>query len=285
MIEKSTASVDRKAAETRFHDELRGERSGDERLHANDKYYSVTKSSEQFVVDWLGERCRGKKVLDYGCGNGEFTRLLAQGGADAYGIDISPVSVDIARKAAEQQGLAKCATFEVMDAEATEFPDNYFDYVHVGGVLHHLDLMPAYRELARILKPDGAAICAEALKHNPILHLYRKLTPHLRTAWEVEHILGRSEIYSATSYFEEVRVLKCFNLLSIAAAPLRNTPAFKPAVRILEGIDDVLLRLPGLKWQAWIVVFLLAKPKRAPLYEAMAGQGVTTEMPLSRKGI
>ena len=146
MIEKSTSSIDRNVAEARFHDELRGERSGDERYQANDKYYySVGKSSQQFVKGWIGERCKGKKVLDYCCGNGEFTRFLAQAGADAYGIDISPVSVDNARKAAAQQGLANCATFEVLNAEATEFPDNYFDYVHIDGVLHHLDLATSYR--------------------------------------------------------------------------------------------------------------------------------------------
>ncbi len=264
MIEKSTSSsIDRNVAEARFHDELRGERSGGEQYQANDKYYySVGKSSQQFVKGWIGERCKGKKVLDYCCGNGEFTRFLAQAGADAYGIDISPVSVDNARKAAAREGLANCATFEVMNAEATEFPDNYFDYVHIDGVLHHLDLATSYRELARILKADGGVICREALKHNPVFQLYRKLTPHLRTAWEVEHILGKTEIYSASGYFDEVRVLKCFNLLRLASVPLRNTPVFKPVDRILENIDNLILRLPVLKWQAWMAVFLLAKPKR-----------------------
>jgi|SRR5208282_5743725 len=262
MIENSTSRIDRKVTEAQFHDELRGERSGDERYQSNQKYYdSFGKSSQQFVKAWIGERCQGKKVLDYCCGNGEFTRFLAEQGADACGIDISAVSVDNARKAAERQGLANCA-FEVMDAEATEFPDNYFDYAHVDGVLHHLDLATSYRELARILKPDGAVICREALKHNPVFHLYRKLTPHLRTAWEVDHILGKMEIYSATGYFDEVRVLKCFNLLRVAAMPVRNTPAFKPADWILENVDNLLLRLPVLKWQAWMAVFLLAKPKR-----------------------
>jgi len=262
VIENSTTRIDRKVAEAQFHDELRGERSGDETFEANYKYYSVANSSSQFMIDWIGERCRGKRVLDYCCGNGEFARLSAMAGAEAYGIDISSVSVDNARKAAAEQGLAQRVTFQVMDAEATEFPDNYFDYVHVDGVLHHLDLAAAYRELARILKPGGAVICREALKHNPLFHLYRKLTPHLRTAWEVDHILGKTEIYSATSSFEEVRVLKYFNLLSIAAAPLRNTAVFKPVHWILEGIDNGLLRLPVIKWQAWIAVFLLAKPKR-----------------------
>lgn len=52
------------------------------------------------------------------------------------------------------------------------------------------------------------------------------------------------------------------NLVSLAAVPLRNTFLFRPFLRFLEGVDDKLLRLPFIKWQAWIAVFLLAKPKR-----------------------
>jgi len=180
-----------------------------------------------------------------------------------YGIDISPVSIHNATTVVVRKRLSDRVTFRVMDAEATEFTDNYFDYAVVNGVLHHLDLEKAYRELARILKPEGIVIATEALRHNVFIHLYRKMTPHLRTGWETEHILGKKEIEMARQYFDGVEVVKFFHLATIGAVPFRNLPFFDLMRRILEAVDSILLKLPGLKWQAWMVVFLLSHPQES----------------------
>jgi SAM-dependent methyltransferase len=128
-------------------------------------------------------------------------------------------------------------------------------------VLHHLDLDKAYRELARILKAGGEIICTEALRHNQFISVYRKLTPQLRSAWETEHILGRSEIERARRYFDRVDVARFFHLADLAAIPFRNSTVFTPLLRVLESVDGVLLRLPALRWQAWMAVFVLSHPK------------------------
>ena len=102
-------------------------------------------------------------------------------------------------------------------------------------------------------------ICTETLAHNPLIRWYRKSTPHLRTAWEVDHIIGRSSFRIFDKYFGESE-RHFFHLATLAAVPLRTTPLFRPAVAVLRAIDAVLLRLPALKWQAWQVVFMLRKP-------------------------
>ncbi len=89
-------------------------------------------------------------------------------------------------------------------ARRRRFTDTHFDLIVESCVLHHLDLERAYRELARILKSTGEIICLEALRHNVFIHLYRKLTPRLRTAWETDPILGRTEIRMAEKYFNLV---------------------------------------------------------------------------------
>ena len=258
----NAAAVDRKEAEREFHDALRGEFAADKELHANDKFYAIFRSNEEFVEQLIERGCRGKRVLDYCCGYGGTARRLARAGAEAYGIDISPVSVERSQAIAAQEGLSDSVKFMVMDAEATEFPDSFFDLILVNGVLHHLDLLKAYKELARITKPDGIVIATEALRHNLAIHLYRRLTPHLRTAWEVEHILGKSEIFSASRHFNRVEVLKFFHLATLLAVPLRNSALFEPMRRALQALDSILLRLPILKWQAWVAVFMLAAPQK-----------------------
>jgi hypothetical protein len=89
------------------------------------------------------------------------------------------------------------------------------------------------------------------------------MTPHLRTKWEAEHILRKKDIEMAKSYFNRVEILGVFHLATIAAVPFRNLPVFNPILTFLETVDNIFLKLPILKWQAWQVVFILSEPKKA----------------------
>ncbi len=162
---------ERKAIEAQFHDRLREpdliqDPQLNARLTANKKWYSVARKSKGFAESYLRQHCfPGARVLDYACGNGFYTQLMAEAGAAAVGIDISPTSVANAARETEQRGLH--AEFKVMDCESLDFPGRTFDFINVSGVLHHLDLQRAYSELARVLKPSGSVLCVEALRHNP----------------------------------------------------------------------------------------------------------------------
>lgn len=253
---ESSESARRKQCEADFHDHHRD--GGDTR--ANGRFYAIDRANTRYVSNWFRQRAKGARILDFGCGDGGFSFELAGFGAEVHGIDISPVSVDNAQRVASEKGLSDRCTFQVMDAEDLTFPDDYFDYVVILGVLHHVDLGPAYGQLRRILKPSGSIMAVEALKHNPLIHLYRRATPSLRTAWETEHILGKSDIDQAREYFDDVEV-RFFHLATIAAVPFRNTSAFPTLLTALEAIDRALLRIPGLQWQAWMAAFVLSKPK------------------------
>jgi len=233
-----------------------------EQHFSNVKYYSVATGSEKYYQDWLRQRCTpGKKVLDYCCGNGENGIYSAQFGADVIGIDISPQGIENCRLNAVREGVDKNCRFEVMDAEATQFPDNSFDVIVEYGALHHLDYPKAMTELHRIIKPTGEIICVEALRHNPLIHLYRRMTPDLRTAWEVEHILTVQHLDQSREYFEEVNT-KFFHLASLAAVPFRKTSIFKPLRGMLDRIDESILKRPWIGKYAWIMVFTMAKPRK-----------------------
>lgn len=75
--------------------------------------------------------------------------------------------------------------------------------------------------------------------------------------------MGKHEIFAAKSHFEQVQVAKFFHLATIAAVPFRNLHLFEPVRRGLEAVDSLLLRLPGIRWQAWMAVFILSNPKKA----------------------
>src|SRR5579864_6253212 len=237
---------DRKVIEAAFHDKLRDPALRDDpelhaHLTANKKWYTVARKSREFTDTYLRHRSPGSLALDFACGDGYYSLLMAETGADVIGIDISEVSVKIAEREAKARGLR--ASFQVMDCEAMTFPDRIFDLINVNGVLHHMDLSRAYSELARVLKPTGSVLCVEALAHNPVFHAYRKLTPHLRTEFETEHILRRRDVSAARQYFNRVE-WRFFHLASLSAVPFRNSRMFGSLLSTLEAVDSALLSIP-----------------------------------------
>ncbi len=261
MIEES-----RKQKEASFHDKIRNielEKNSKmyEELAIRRRFYCINRKSDDFFKNFIKRNCAGKKILDYCCGEGDITFFLSESGADAVGIDISPVSIEHALKKAKSKNLERKISFRVMDGENLEFENDSFDLIVCSGVLHHLDIEKAYKELSRVIKPDGKIICNEPLIHNPVFQLYRKLTPHLRTEWEVEHILKRKDIKLAEKYFSRVET-KFFHLISFAAVPFLNFPGFSAMLAVLEALDSIILKIPGLKWWAWQAIFILSEPKK-----------------------
>lgn len=254
---------ERKTAEVEFHDFLRSPALQENpelyaKLTSNKKWYSIARKSQAFAKDYLWQHSRGAIALDYACGDGLFAIQMAEAGAEAFGIDISPVSISNATKEAEHRKVS--AKFAVMDCENLEFPDRTFDLINVSGVLHHLDVKRAYSEMARVLKPTGTVLCIEALRHNPVFHAYRMLTPHLRTAYESRHILRRRDVLAAREYFNRIE-WHFFHLASIAAVPFRNSRVFDPVLSALEMVDTALLSISPFCWWAWQIGFVLSEPK------------------------
>lgn len=264
---KRKRHVDRKQEEMAFHDQReRDHRSMTEEewraKYSNKKWYLVTEKSDRYFDDWITQNCQGKTALDFGCGLGGTSLKLAKAGAMVHAIDISPESVNTTRDLLVANGFGDRIKAEVMDAEGTKFPDSFFDIVICAGVLHHMDVTKAFPEIARILKPTGTVMAAEALGYNPIINLYRRMTPKLRTAWEVDHILTMRELKIARQSFNTEKV-KFFHLLAIGGVVFHNTFVFKPMLSMLNAIDDIILRIPGFQLMAWQMIFFLSNPKKS----------------------
>lgn len=130
----------------------------------------------------LSQAVDGLCVLDLGCGKGERSLELLKHGARVCGIDISVNYVAECEQVALKAGFdPNNFEFRAMDAHRLEYPDNMFDLVIGDGILHHLDLQVSTNELLRVLKPGGRMLFKEPLLDNPLLVVFRLLTPHART--------------------------------------------------------------------------------------------------------
>lgn len=109
----------------------------------------------------------GDRVLDFGCGTGWSTLMLARMGMDVVGMDISASALEIARQTAEDaSALQSCAgrppRFELFPGEAIPFDDGYFDAIVVFEAFHHLpNPRRVLGEFARVLAPNSRLGLAE----------------------------------------------------------------------------------------------------------------------------
>jgi ubiquinone/menaquinone biosynthesis C-methylase UbiE len=114
------------------------------------------------------ESLKDRKVLDIACGMGWSTIEMARAGVQVTGIDISTRVIEIARKHIALRNLEAKAEALVMDAQALQFEDESFDFVHAYGCLMHMpDTEKAISEIYRVLRPGGETFGYMYNKNSP----------------------------------------------------------------------------------------------------------------------
>lgn len=107
----------------------------------------------QMVIPRLGQ-LKGLRVVEIGCGRGNFALYLARQGAEVTAMDFSAAAIDIARERSEREQIQ--VNWLVGDAAAIPLPTAAFDLVISCECMEHV---PNYRqmmaELARICRPGG----------------------------------------------------------------------------------------------------------------------------------
>ena len=125
----------------------------DERSRAFRSLHGVNRFRVQLVGEWLGERLRGARVVDLGCGGGLLAQSMLASGASVVGIDLSYASVRAAR-----EHLGGNSLFAQGDACNAPLSSGCADIVLLADVLEHLPTPDAaVHEAARLLRPGGLA--------------------------------------------------------------------------------------------------------------------------------
>jgi SAM-dependent methyltransferase len=97
----------------------------------------------------------GGRVLEDGCGPGQWVRFLCDQGYDAYGVDYSAVAVE--------EGMRRWPGLKLVRADMRQMPfgNGFFDgIVSFGAIEHDIDgPQDALREMRRVLRPGGVLFC------------------------------------------------------------------------------------------------------------------------------
>jgi len=246
----------RHASEESFHD-LKYEDSAYYPYHYRlNPTYVIFQEMKEMV-----RSARGERVLEYGCGEGWTTAELLSLGRHIDSFDISSVALDHASKIVERCNGSERCILKKMAAENLDYPDESFDVIVGFAILHHLDLSKAMPEMYRVMKKGGLAFFAEPLGTNPIINLYRKLTPQYRTADEKPlvlsdfvHYINQFIRFSHNEYYLTA-------LFPIGLAYLHFPDAtinyFNSACRRLD--KRILSRFPTLGRYAWYTIITLEK--------------------------
>lgn len=146
-------------------------------------YRATEDLNKRAILDSIEPRPDGK-LLDCGCGDGEFTRQLADRArvAEAWGVE----TVEHRAAAAERRGI-RIARVDLN--ERLPFDDGAFDIVHANQLLEHLHGTDDFlREVRRLVKPGGYVLLSTnnlASWHNVISLVLGMQPPPMHVSSEV----------------------------------------------------------------------------------------------------
>ncbi|MDI6781199.1 MAG: methyltransferase domain-containing protein [bacterium] len=177
----------------------------------------------------------GMRVLEIGCGTGQYSIMFSQTKAQLFATDISwELLAHVAKKAKKNawQGI-------LCQAEKLPFKDMSFDAVVGNAVLHHLDLSFALQEIKRVLTHKGRFAFAEPNILNPQNMLIKNVK-------FIGRLVGESPDETAFLKWRILRQLREAGFCEPEAIPFDFLHPVVPdnLVRAVSMLGGLLERLP-----------------------------------------
>lgn len=168
----------------------------------------VLPPNETWVRQGLIDSIKGtpRRILDLGCGTGSTTLLLKQAfpQAHVFGLDLSPYMLVMADNKAKTAGLT--LQWRHGDAEATGFPDGYFDLVTASLLFHETPptvTKSILQECFRLLVPGGQVLILDG--NQKTLRQTDWLTDIFEEPYIKEYAAGSVDAWAGAAGFEAVQ--------------------------------------------------------------------------------
>ena len=116
--------------------------------------------NHRYVLDFATRQCADKTdpvILDYGCGSAQTVIAGREQGLNIFGAEVFHRGSEMRNKVAEAGLLGRFVREIKMGV--MDFPNEYFDFIFSNQVIEHVrDIDQTLQEIARVLKPAGAAL-------------------------------------------------------------------------------------------------------------------------------
>jgi ubiquinone/menaquinone biosynthesis C-methylase UbiE len=237
--------------EKEFHNKLQSKKKG----RFENIFYKALHNMYEDFNSLVYEKANKKIVLDYGCGIGSVTEKVAKLNPEKLvGIDISEVSINKAVESAKDLKLH--IEYSVDNCENLKLTENTFDLVFGSGILHHLNVEKAMSEIRRVLKDSGEMVFLEPLGTNPLINLYRKLTPNSRSV--DEHPFIKKDFDLINSLFKNVRI-SYYGFFTLIFFVFYRKPEKSFLFKMITKLDHYFFKIKYFKKFAWSILIVAKK--------------------------
>lgn len=214
------------------------------------QYYIYRRERILKILD--GFDVKGKKILDYGCGDGFYSAYLNERGAYVVSVDISQKMIDFANYCYQKDNNG--ISFFLTDGTNLKFESDYFDYIISSLVLQHVVddkiLSNLFSEFSRTLNDKGELIHFDGVKspsQDGGTILLRDKRDYINTSENngfklVENIVLSTPFYNL--------VMKPYFLLKLISRKIGMNPRNHNVIeRIFSKIAASLTRIFDKWWQ------------------------------------
>lgn len=200
--------------------------------------YDAEKDKKSFVMDWFRKLPRNSKILEAGCGAGNYVVSLTKIGHDVVGVEIDKERIRIAKKYMKKYEISEG---KIMHGDLNNLPfkNGEFDAVFCHGVIEHiLNSEKAVKEISRVLQNGGYAMISVPNRYTSFTAskvLLQNIDKLLGTKlWNV----GYEKSFSQWKFKKMLnKHLKIVNFVKKEVQPGTTFPMFG---KILRAIDKPL---------------------------------------------
>ncbi|SDL09451.1 class I SAM-dependent methyltransferase [Halarsenatibacter silvermanii] len=139
----------------------------------------------------------GSRVLDAGCGTGNFSIKLARRGLSVVGVDVSASMLEKARNKVERLDEDLDIEFARMDAIDLEFPAESFDHAISMAAVEFIEddsKEKFVRELLKTVKPGGEVLIGTINKNSAWGEAYRERAQKRDSIFSEAHFTSPEEL-------------------------------------------------------------------------------------------
>ena len=193
----------------------------------NDNYLSITydlqrtpkTSYPKKLIEYLVKRFNlsaTNKLLEIGCGRGDFLEEFSKLGMQVFGIDRESTSAEILSK--KEIEVKNCD----ISKDKIPYPDNFFDVIYHKSLIEHLyDPSNLMKESYRVLKPGGKLIILTPEWVSQMKNFYEDIThcrPYDVSALKDAFLIYKFKNVTTEKFYQlpilwKIKSLKMFSFL------------------------------------------------------------------------